>query len=168
MTNPDTQTAQSAPDLGQEQPHGGPWWRRRMLLSSVLALSLATFFVAYETVKASVLADRKTDAESSEFTILFPTVGLLAVGLCWFADWIICILQTETFDRKNPVASVLAGSLIRTMVILGALGFSSATKWTAHNSFGHYLVGCYFSFLALESWLAIRRSSTRTYSPKPL
>lgn len=168
MTTPDRQTEQNAPDRGQELPHGGAWWRRRMVLSSMLAFSLATFIVACETVKASVLAAGKTDSESTEFAIRFPTVGLLAVGLCWFADWIICLLQTETFDRKNPVASVLVGSLVRTMVILGAIGFSSATKWTAHNSFGYYLVGCYFSFLALESWLSVRRSSTRTYSPKPL
>ncbi|XZE22182.1 hypothetical protein SH449x_002100 [Pirellulaceae bacterium SH449] len=168
MTNPDSHQEQSVQAQGQAKRHGEPWWRRRMVLSSMLAIALATFFVAYESFKAPNLADARADAESTEFSILFPTVGLLAVGICWFADWIICILQTETFDRKNPVASVLAGSLVRTMVILGALGFSSATKWTAHNSFGHYVVGCYFSFLALESWLAIRRSATRNYSPKPL
>jgi hypothetical protein len=137
-----------------------------MLLSTILALTLSTYFVI---IASDILPNLEaTDGQNTDIKVVFPRIPLLAVAICWFSDLMIWILQTETFDRKNPVASVLVGTLIRTMVILGALGFSSATKWPAHNSFGNYLVGCYFSFLVLESWLAIRRSATRNYSPKPL
>ncbi|MCU0713631.1 MAG: hypothetical protein MUC43_16355 [Pirellula sp.] len=145
---------------------GGKWWRGRLVLSTILALTLSTYFVVVASVN---LQDRGAMQEQSgDVKVVFPRIPLMAVAICWFADLMIWMFQSETFDRKNPVASVLAGSLIRTMVILGALGFTSATKWPAHNSFGNYLVGCYFSFLVLESWLAIRRSATRNYSPKPL
>lgn len=146
---------------------GGKWWQGRVTLSTILAISLCTYFVVSSTMEASNNPENTPD-EGAHINIVFPSIPLMAVAICWFSDLMIWILQTETFDRKNPVASVLAGTLVRTMVILGALGLSSATKWPAHNLFGNYLVGCYFSFLALESWLAIRRSATRNYSPKPL
>jgi hypothetical protein len=150
------------------QPRGGKWWQGRLTLSTILALLLSTYFVVASTTAASNRPTNEGIEAETEINIVFPTIPLVAVALCWFADLMIWILQTEAFDRKNPIASVLSATLVRTMVILGALAFSSATKWPAHNLFGTYLVGCYFSFLALESWLAIRRSATRNYSPKPL
>lgn len=146
---------------------GGKWWQGRLTLSTILAISLCTYFVVSSTTAASQHHENTPD-EGAQINVVFPTIPLMAVAICWFSDLMIVFMQTESLDRKNPVASVLVGTLIRTMVILGALGFSSATKWPAHNLFGNYLVGCYFSFLALESWLAIRRSATRNYSPKPL
>jgi hypothetical protein len=146
---------------------GGKWWQGRLTLSTLLAISLSTYFVVASTTAEGNRPASGRDG-ASEINIIFPTIPLMAVAICWFSDLMIGLMQTESFDRKNPVASVLTGTLIRTMVILGALGFASATKWPAHNSFGNYLVGCYFSFLVLESWLAIRRSATRNYSPKPL
>ncbi|MFN7292088.1 MAG: hypothetical protein ACK5T6_15985 [Pirellula sp.] len=150
------------------QHRGGKWWQGRLTLSTILAISLSTYFVVASTVASSNRPTNQGIEAETEINIVFPTIPLMAVALCWFADLMIWILQTETFDRKNPIASVLIATLVRTMVILGSLAFSSATKWPAHNLFGTYLVGCYFSFLALESWLAIRRSATRNYSPKPL
>lgn len=141
------------------------WWQNRIVLSTSLAILWTVYFVIFAESSSPPLEGRE---QNTDLTISIPKIPLMAVAICWFSDLMIWILQTETFDRKNPVASVLVGTLIRTMVILGALGFSSATKWPAHNSFGNYLVGCYFSFLVLESWLAIRRSATRNYSPKPL
>ena len=150
------------------QQKSSKWWQGRLTLSTILAVLLSMYFVVVST-SAGSNQSRNIDTETgTEINVVFPTIPLMAVALCWFADLMIWILQTEAFDRKNPVASVLSATLVRTMVILGALAFSSATKWPAHNLFGTYLVGCYFSFLALESWLAIRRSATRNYSPKPL
>lgn len=144
------------------------WWKKRLLLSTLLALSLSTFFVLRATYWQAVRFTEQASSSESEIRVVFPAIPLLAVVTCWFGDLMIWILQTDSFERKNPTASVLSATLVRTMVILGALGFSSATKWPSHNLFGTYLMGCYFSFLALESWLAIRRSATRNYSPKPL
>jgi NO-binding membrane sensor protein with MHYT domain len=83
------------------------------------------------------------------------------VAVCFGASLFSWILNTEAFERKNPVASVLLFGLVRTMVVLGALGFATATKWNNHNFFVSTLVGCYFSFLALESCLQIRRIHSR-------
>lgn len=83
------------------------------------------------------------------------------VAVCLGASLFSWILNTESFERKNPVASVLLFTLVRTMVVLGALAFATATKWNNHNFFASALVGCYFSFLALESCLQIRRSHSR-------
>ncbi len=141
------------------------WWQNRIVLSTCLAILWTIYFVVFA---GAASPPSEGGDQYNDQSISIPKIPLMAVAICWFSDLMIWILQTETFDRKNPVASVLVGTLIRTMVILGALGFSSATKWPAHNSFGNYLVGCYFSFLVLESWLAIRRSATRNYSPKPL
>lgn len=165
--NQSLSNVESENDSSVPLSRGGKWWHGRITLSTILALSLCTYFVVSSTTTASNHSENTFDA-GEHIKILFPTVPLMAVAICWFSDLMIVFMQTESFDRKNPVASVLIGTLIRTMVILGALGFSSATKWPAHNLFGNYLVGCYFSFLALESWLAIRRSATRNYSPKPL
>lgn len=150
------------------QQTGGKWWQGRLTLSTLLALLLSTYFVVVSTTAENNQSVNQGAETGQEINVVLPAIPLMAVALCWFADLMIWILQTEAFDRKNPIASVLSATLVRTMVILGALAFSSATKWPAHNLFGTYLVGCYFSFLALESLLAIRRSATRNYSPKPL
>lgn len=157
---------------GRDEIFRSNWWQRRLLLSTLLALSLCTFFIVSATWRkslsqSSAAGDSSYPAEEV-ITVVFPDLPLLAVVICWLTDIAIVLFQTDSFNRKNPVASVLVATLLRTMVILGALGMSSATKWPAHNLFGNYLVGCYFSFLALESWLAIRRSATRNFSPKPL
>lgn len=111
---------------------GGKWWQGRLMLSTILAISLCTYFVVSSTTAASNHPENTPD-EGAHINIVFPTIPLMAVAICWFSDLMIWILQTDTFDRKNPVASVLVGTLVRTMVILGALGFSSATKWPAHK-----------------------------------
>jgi NO-binding membrane sensor protein with MHYT domain len=119
----------------------------------ILVLTL----VCFATVTGLDMANRLPGADP--WTTLPARLGgaLVCSGASLFG-W---MLNTEAFETKNPVASVLLLPLVRTMVVLGALAFATATKWNNHNFFVSALVGCYFSFLALESCLHIRRIRSR-------
>lgn len=124
---------------------------RELCWIHVLCLACAAVVIGID------IAVRSPDSEPLE---TLPA-RLAGVFVCTGASLFSWILNTEAFERKNPVASVLLFAMVRTMVVFGAIAFATATKWNNHNFFTSALVGCYFSFLALESCLQIRRIHSR-------
>lgn len=94
-----------------------------------------------------------------DWDTLWPMV--LAVCVCYAGSIVSVMVNTEPFERKNPLGSLLLGMTIRTTVVIGAVLVATATKWANHNLFSMTLVGCYFSYLALESSLSIKRIHSR-------
>lgn len=125
--------------------------RRDLYWILVLTLACAAVAIGID------IAFRDTDSGPWE-TLSARLAGVMVCSGASLFSW---ILNTEAFERKNPVASVLLFAMVRTMVVFGALAFATATKWNNHNFFTSALVGCYFSFLALESCLQIRRIHSR-------
>lgn len=70
--------------------------------------------------------------------------------------------RSRGLDRFSPVVSTLLTIAFRTLLMVGALGIATATKWTHRNSFALSLLGCYFIFLILESVLSIVWYSSRS------
>ena len=62
----------------------------------------------------------------------------------------------------DPFVSSMATICLRFLTVLLALGVATATKWNDANSFCSHLLGCYFIFLVLESWLACRWHLSRS------
>jgi hypothetical protein len=60
------------------------------------------------------------------------------------------------FAKLFPVASTLLGTTWRISAIGGLAAIAAATKWPNTNLFCLCLVGYYFPFVTLESWLAIQ------------
>lgn len=73
------------------------------------------------------------------------------------------ILRHGTWVAVHPSIASLGTTALRLLVILPALAITTATKWNAGNSFARYLLGCYFIFLVLESWLSARWYSSRSH-----
>jgi hypothetical protein len=86
----------------------------------------------------------------------------VALVLCALPAWMAMRWRHGAVGAQNPVAATLLTVTFRTMVMLGALGFVAATKWTSSNSFATSLLGCYFLFLVLESGLSIAWYSSLT------
>ena len=59
--------------------------------------------------------------------------------------------------QAGATAALLA-VVWRLLTFLAALALWTATKWPAGEFAAKCLVGCYFPFLALESWLSIRHT----------
>jgi hypothetical protein len=114
------------------------------------------------------------------FSAIAGSFGAIALGHWWWdrldgipsacVALVICAMTTAVAIRwrrgglgaTNPVASTLLAITFRTLVMMGALGFLAATKWTYINSFSSSLLGCYFLFLVLESGLSIAWYSSQT------
>jgi hypothetical protein len=90
--------------------------------------------------------------------------GLAALGLCCSVSAGPIYWRRGSLGVRNPVASTLLSITLRMLVMVGALGWVAATKWSHRNSFAGSLLGCYFIFLTLESALSIRYFSSRTPS----
>jgi hypothetical protein len=90
--------------------------------------------------------------------------GLAALGLCSSVAAGPIYWRRGSFGLKMPVASTLLTITSRMLLMMGALGLVTATKWSHRNSFAGSLLGCYFIFLTLESALSIRHFSSRTPS----
>jgi hypothetical protein len=90
--------------------------------------------------------------------------GLAALGLCSSVAAGPIYWRRGSFGMKMPVASTLLTITSRMLLMMGALGLVTATKWSHRNSFAGSLLGCYFIFLTLESALSIRYFSSRTLS----
>lgn len=86
----------------------------------------------------------------------------VALMLSAMPAWMAMRWRRGAVGAQNPVAATLLTVTFRTMVMLGALGFVAATKWTSSNSFATSLLGCYFLFLVLESGLSIAWYSSLT------
>ncbi|MEI8212674.1 MAG: hypothetical protein WCI02_11035 [Planctomycetota bacterium] len=114
------------------------------------------------------------------FSAIAGSFGAIALGHWWWdrldgipsacVALVVCAMTTAVAIRwrrgglgaTNPVASTLLAITFRTLVMIGALGFLAATKWTYINSFSSSLLGCYFLFLVLESGLSIAWYSSQT------
>jgi hypothetical protein len=125
--------------------------KRDLYWIAVLTLVCAAIVIGIDIVF-------RDSGSSSRETLAARLGGVLVCAGASLFSW---MLNTESFERKNPVASVLLLVLVRTMVVFGSLAFATATKWNNHNFFASALMGCYFSFLALESCLQIRRIQSR-------
>lgn len=88
--------------------------------------------------------------------------AVLALSLCATTTGLAMVWRRGRLGAKNPVAATLSTVALRTMVMLGALLFVAATKWTHLNSFASSLLGCYFLFLVLECALSVRWYSSLT------
>lgn len=90
-----------------------------------------------------------------------PFAGL-ALSLCATTTGLAMMWRRGRLGAENPVAATLLTVALRTLVMMGALLFVAATKWTYLNSFATSLLGCYFLFLVLESVLSVRWYSSLT------
>jgi hypothetical protein len=88
--------------------------------------------------------------------------GLGAVCLCASVSAAPMIWRRMAFGIKMPLASTLLTITFRMLLMVAALGFVAATKWSNGNSFAVSLLGCYFIFLTLESALSICYYSSRS------
>jgi hypothetical protein len=88
--------------------------------------------------------------------------AVLALSLCATTTGLAMMWRRGRLGAKNPVAATLSTVALRTLVMMGALLFVAATKWTHLNSFASSLLGCYFLFLVLESVLSVRWYSSLT------
>lgn len=88
--------------------------------------------------------------------------GLAALGLCSSISAGPICWRRGVLGLKMPVASTLLTITLRMLLMMGALGWVAATKWSHRNSFAGSLLGCYFIFLILESALSIRHYSSPT------
>jgi hypothetical protein len=88
--------------------------------------------------------------------------GLLALGLVAGITALSLVLRHGVWVVVDPLVSTLATITLRFLTVLLALGLATATKWNHSNSFCYHLLGCYFIFLILESWLASRWHSSRS------
>lgn len=116
-------------------------------------LFLACLVVVY------LIDEQFRDPMAEDWATLGPRV--LAVCVCYAGSIVSVVLNTARFEQKNPFGSLMLGMMIRTTVVIGAVLVATATKWSNHNLFSMTLVGCYFSFLALESSLSIKRIHSR-------
>ena len=90
--------------------------------------------------------------------------GIAALGLCSTVAAGPIYWRRGSFGSRMPVASTLLTITLRMLLMMGALGLVTATKWSHRNSFAGSLLGCYFIFLTLESALSIHYYSSRTPS----
>ncbi len=102
---------------------------------------------------------RYRSPDAGPWETLFPRI--LAVATCFCAAAAGLLFSRSDFTRRYPIAAILMGIQIRLGILVGAIAFVTATKWNNHNLFTNTLVGCYFSFLALESCLTIQRIKTQ-------
>lgn len=98
------------------------------------------------------LADRP-DELFAGFLALGIVVGITACSL---------IFRHGLWIPMHPTISSLGTTTLRLLTVLLALGLATATKWNNANSFSSHLLGCYFIFLVLESWLSARWYSSRS------
>jgi hypothetical protein len=90
--------------------------------------------------------------------------GLAALALASSISAGPILWRRGSFGIKMPVASTLLTIALRMLLLIGALGLVTATKWSYRNSFAGSLLGCYFIFLTLESALSISYYSSKTPS----
>ncbi len=83
--------------------------------------------------------------------------GLTAVWLCAGVTMMPAVWSFGPFANRYPVASTLMTTTWRISAIAGIALVATATKWPEYNLFSLCLVGCYFLFITLESWLSIRK-----------
>jgi hypothetical protein len=83
--------------------------------------------------------------------------GLLAVWYCAGVTLGCLPWKSRVLSRRLPIVSVLIPMTWRITALAGITLWASATKWPNLNLFSLQLVGYYFPYLALESWLAIRK-----------
>jgi hypothetical protein len=80
----------------------------------------------------------------------------LGILLSLFSAGPVLLLPNRFFLRFRPAGPLLI-AFWRTSVFLVPMVWLTATKSPENKIYAMYLVGCYFPFLALESWLAMRR-----------
>lgn len=83
--------------------------------------------------------------------------GLTAVWLCAGVTMTPAVWSFGPFAKRYPVASTLMTTTWRISAMAGIALIATATKWPDYNLFSLCLVGCYFLFITLESWLSIRK-----------
>ena len=88
--------------------------------------------------------------------------GLMALGLLLGISSFSLVLRHDLWVAGDPFVSSMATICLRFLTVLLALGVATATKWNDANSFCSHLLGCYFIFLVLESWLACRWHLSRS------
>jgi hypothetical protein len=77
-----------------------------------------------------------------------------AVLLCLAPVLPILLWRAVSRKKSQPWLGLLVSSG-RLLVAVAALGLAHATKWDHRIFFGECLLGCYFSFLVLESALLV-------------
>jgi hypothetical protein len=83
--------------------------------------------------------------------------GLLAVWYCAAVTMGCLPWKHPLLSARLPLISVVIPMTWRITALAGIVLWASATKWPNLNLFSIQLVGYYFPFLALESWLAIQK-----------
>jgi hypothetical protein len=81
-------------------------------------------------------------------------VATAAVLVCLAPVPPILLWKAISAKKSQPWLGLIASSA-RMLTAFGALGMAHATKWDHHIFFGECLLGCYFSFLLLESALLV-------------